>query len=164
MDAQFDLVKTSRFGITPEILQKYQILILPENYLSASSVQELVDAADSIGLSKLLKNSGIACANSYDLGLNASTIERRSSDKWLGEVFIMDKLVIPIFVGVVAGLIVLGVEKAGDNNKKEEPKIHVDLKIYKDEKFTSIKYDGDSSTLIKILKTISEEDNKKDGK
>ena len=57
---------------------------------------ELFDASGSVELSKKLKEAGIKCANSADLGMEIPTLERRSSELWLGLILIIDKLAIPV--------------------------------------------------------------------
>ncbi|GAQ00147.1 hypothetical protein NIES2104_67120 [Leptolyngbya sp. NIES-2104] len=56
------------------------MLCLPENIENQSEHLELFDASESIILCKLLKEEGVKCANSYDLGLDAKISERRGLD------------------------------------------------------------------------------------
>ncbi|WP_054864591.1 hypothetical protein [Methanosarcina barkeri] len=73
----------------------YQILCLPENFESDSK-ENLYDADYTSDLSKILKQSGIKCANSYDLGIDSETYERKSCDIYLGLIWVRDNFVVPI--------------------------------------------------------------------
>jgi hypothetical protein len=154
-----DLVK---FGISPEALTDYSVIILPENIDTATeqSDLELFDTDDSILLSKLLKEKGVKCANSFDLGLEAKVIERRSVDWWGGLVWIGDKAVIPILTSIISGLLIEHVQKRPlTNTNSKSSTVHVDLRLEDGKLSASIQYSGDADTFLKVLKGLGEEPN-----
>ena len=153
MSKQPALNSVLRFGITYEQVAVFDILCLPENLDTVLNADELYDASDTITLSKLLKAQGIKCANSYDLNLSAQIFERRSAEKWFGTVYIRNNVVIPVFVGVLSTLIATEISEI-KNNDEPVPKVHIELKLEKPNNLTTLKYDGDSATLITILKSI----------
>lgn len=144
-----DLNLLLRFGLTAEKIASYDILFLPENITTAKESDQLIDAPDSISLFKLLKIQGISCATSFDLALDTNMLERRSSENWYGTIFIRNKIVIPLFVSILSGLIIKVIDGKGEENQ-----VHIDLQLERPESITSIKYDGDGETLLKILEAV----------
>lgn len=146
----------SKLGVELEAVREYQILCLPENIHNASDISELVDAVDSTTLSELLKEKGVKCANSYDIGLDASISERRSSEVWLGVIWVLNHAALPLLMTVVGRLIE---EKKIEHNENiensEAAKVHAELKILDGKVWASIKYDGDANTFLKLLKGIN---------
>ena len=151
----------SDLGIDPNILSQYQILCLPENIVTLSEDSDLVDSEESIILSKLLKEEGAKCANSYDLGLNTRNLERRGLDIWLGSIWILDKVALPLVNSVVGRLLGEKIQKKLENSQKveksEETKVYVTLKIVGRESAAEIIYNGDAKTFMKVLKGINDE-------
>jgi hypothetical protein len=158
---EFELKSVLRFGLTYEQICAYDILCLPENLESVINKDDIFDASDSILLSKLLKATGIRCANSFDLQFDAQVLERRSKDKWFGTIYIRNNVVIPIFVGVLYTLIANDITDVIKSNEQPIPKVHIELKFEKPNNVTTLKYEGDAQTLITILKGIEEEDKQK---
>lgn len=154
---ELELTSVLRFGLTYEQISSFDILCLPENLATVANADELFDASDAITLSKLLKAQGIKCANSFDLNLDAQILERRSGEKWFGTVYIRSNVVIPIFVGVLSTLIANGISENIIDSEQPIPKIHIELKIEKQNNVTNLKYDGDAQTLLTILKGIEAE-------
>ena len=136
-----------RFGLTEETISKYDVICLPENLEAATEASELFDANHSINFSKLLKEAGVKCANSYDLNLQAKVFERRSEDLWLGYIYVANTLIIPYIVNVLATLTTNSIDK-GTNTTKQ---VHLKLKT---KMIRKLEYDGDGETLIEILKTL----------
>ena len=68
-----------KYGLDFETLKEYQVLCLPENIETASKEDELIDTAHNANFCKLLREAGIKCANSYDLGLETVELERRGN-------------------------------------------------------------------------------------
>lgn len=150
-----------RFGITEEKLEAFDIICLPETLPFASSIEELHDAGDAIMLSKLLKEQGIKCANSYDLDLPSQLLERRSKEKWFGIVFIKKRVALPVLIAVLSNLISGAVQEIGKDDKSQVGKIHIELKIEQGHNLTNIRYDGDGRTFISILKSIEADTSEK---
>jgi len=146
-----DLNAILRFGLTEEKLNQFDILCLPENFITASNASELFDASDAINLSKFLKMQNLLCANSFDLSLESQILERRSSEKWFGVVLIRNKIILPVFATVIGGLILNRID-----GRDESDQVHIELHLEKPEEFTRIKYDGDGETLIKVLDAIKD--------
>jgi hypothetical protein len=159
---EFEMMKLkmelTNLGIDIDKFKEYQILCLPENLESAVNISELYDTDSSIILSKQLKIAGLKCANSFDLGIKAGTLERRNNEFWLGLIWITGNMAIPIFNGVVANLLTPNI-----TNQSKPMTVHISLYIQKNESLTKIKYDGDPETLIKVLNSL-DSDNKPEKK
>lgn len=150
-----ELRKLTDLGLKWAMLESYQVLCLPENIFRSSD--QLVEASDSINLAKHLKAAGIKCGTSYDLGLKTLILERRADDKWLGTIYIRDKVAVPIVVSVIAGLIVAGaVSVAKSTTAKPAQKVHLELYIQKTNSVDKISYEGDGDTLVKVLKSLED--------
>jgi hypothetical protein len=146
-------------GIKEERIENLDVILLPENQGSTSDF--LYDAQDTITISKLLKEKGVACANSYDLELDLPTIDRKSSDIWVGQLFILNDFVLPLVIGVFQNYLqpLISQRKERKDNRAPAADVHTEIKFFKDDEETSIIYKGDPETLIKILQTLKKEDN-----
>lgn len=152
-----ELVKLREFGILPDKINEYQVLCLPENVESASSVEQLFDADDAVNLSKQLKAAGIKCGNSFDLGLECGVLERRGEDLWLGLIWIVNSIAIPLVVSTLGSIL------ASIIRSKSKRNVHLSLYLSKSEGITKLKYDGDPETLLQLLKNVGDE-KKSEGK
>jgi len=157
-----ELQNLNKFGLTVEQLKEYQILCLPENIETVSNQDNLIDASGTANFSKLLKEQGVKCANSYDLGLEASELERRGLEIWLGVTYILDKAVLPIVTGIISSLAVVEIQRktklsSQDLDSRNNTKIHIELRIIEEENSTSIKFEGDPEMLRKLLEGISDD-------
>ncbi len=157
----------SELGVDPNVASQYQILCLPENIGSQTETDQLADSEESITLSKLLKEEGVNCANSYDLGLNAKTSERRGVDLWFGSIWILNHAALPLLIGVLGRLLGEQIQRKLDaaNQLKasqeaddfQETKVYADLKIIDGQVSAEIKYNGDADTFLKVLKGLHDE-------
>jgi hypothetical protein len=149
------------------VVEKYQILILPENIEdysdvnSPSGISELIDTDDAIFLSKLLKEKKVKCANSCDLGVTAKVSSNRSIEIRLGVIWILNHACLPILIAIVSRMIGDKVIEATKKNKKENiesPIVKANLKVL-DSKISSasIEYNGDAQGFIKMLEGIQNE-------
>lgn len=145
--------KLDSLGIDLNKVKKFQVLCLPENFESSTNINELHDANNAIDLSKQLRMAGLKCANSFDLGLEIGVLEKRGADLWLGVVWILEFIVVPLVVGVISSMLA---SKASDRLKAKK-QIHLSLYLQKGDELTKIKYDGDSETLHQILSSISQD-------
>lgn len=147
-----------RFEVDPDRCRQYQVLCLPENIESAANRDELFDAGDTADLSKRLKAAGLRCANSYDLGIDVGVLDRRGADLWLGFVWIMDNLAIPVVVGVVSTVLASMIERKSKSTppaiQQSVPKVHLALGLLRGDDLTTLKYKGDADTLIRVLNAI----------
>lgn len=148
---EMEIEKIRSLGLNPERLKDFQVLCLPENFDSVTTREDLLDTSETADLSKHLREAGLQCANSFDLGIQARVIERRGMDLWLGVLWILDNLALPVFVSVVAGLLL---KRLRSRNSKETT-VHVKIRLQANNQMTNIKYDGDSDTFIKILQGIA---------
>lgn len=138
-------------GISPNILKGFDVLCLPENF----GAPEQVDSSETLDLCKELKSQGISCANSYDLGLEAKIITRRSDDLWLGQIFIINDLIIPAVMAVLEHYIVSNFSLSDKQvSLTGDPKVHLELKMNKKGKISKLKFDGNSEDLVKIIKSL----------
>lgn len=156
-----ELQNLEKFGLTVEKIKEYQILCLPENIENVINKDDLIDASGTANFSKLLKEKGVKCANSYDLGLEPSELERRGLEIWLGVTYILDKAVLPIVTGIISSLAVVEIQRrtklsSQDLDSRNNTKIHIELRIIEEENSTSIKFEGDPEMLRKLLEGISD--------
>lgn len=149
-----------KYSLDFEKLKKYQVLCLPENIETASKNDQLIDTAYNANFCKLLREAGIKCANSYDLGLETVELERRGIELWFGVTYILDKLALPILTGVISSLLTLEIQKKSNFSTKENDSkinnIHIELRIIEENKIArSINYDGNFEEFKKIIDEIS---------
>lgn len=155
------LIEFAKFGIDIEKLTSYQVLFLPDNYQECTEIDKLYNSIDGIEIYKQLNNRGIKCADFSDLGVDVSFLERRNSDIWLGVIWVIDNLALPIIVSLISGLLLTLIKKNKSNNNDNKPqlKVNVELKIKRNKNNSSIlRYSGDPKTLEKILKAIDKSD------
>lgn len=150
-------------GVDPQNCSGYQILCLPENFENGSK-KNLYDADYTSDLSKILKQNGIKCANSYDLGIDSKTYERKCCDIHLGLIWVQDNLVVPILATAIYDWLISDwlkeqvKDKISEKEKVkkyafQEKTIHVYIRFCKGKK---IEYECD----VKTLKERLEEDSK----
>lgn len=150
-----DLQKFLKFGISEDELSKYQIVLLPENFSNSIDKDKLSEAINTIDLFKELKKHEISCATIEDFGISPTIVDRWSSDKWFGTVYLRDKIALPILTSAIASIITFQVTTQKPEDKIiSKPDIHIELKIQKDSTITSINYDGDGETFLKILESL----------
>jgi len=154
---EIELSGILKFGLTYDKLKPFDIICLPENLSTATSQSELYDASDSIILAKHLKAKGVNCANSLDLSFQPQIFERRSSEKWFGVVYLRNNVVVPLFVTVLGTILADQIITTPKSADEPIPKVHIELKIEKQNNITTLKYDGDAETLLKILKNLENE-------
>ncbi len=145
-----------KFGISKTDIEKFKVLLLPENFEEATNKDDLYDATDAIHLSKKLKGQGISCANSLDLNLNPKILDRRGEELWFGIIYIVDYVVLPILTSLLAASII-DAYKDKDQKivyKNKVSKVHLKFKLKKASGSTTIKYDGDPKTLLKVLEGL----------
>ena len=145
-------------------IDNYDILVLPENIDKRSEQSDLNDSDGAIVLSKLLKEEGARCANSYNLGLTANVFERRSAELWLGSVWVLNHAVVPLLISVLGRILGEKIHKkleADTSSRKLQSldvnRIHINLNFVDGEIHTEIKFDGDADTFMKILRSINDE-------
>lgn len=134
-------------GIDPIKCNDYQILCLPENF-ERGLKNQLFDAEYTSDLSKILKQSGIKCANSFDLGIDAHIYVRRSGVIHLGFVWILDKIVAPLFVGALINWLSNIRDKDTTEETVKEEIIRLDIRFPCG---TEIKYEGNIKSLKELL-------------
>lgn len=135
--------------IAPEKISSFDVLCLPENY----GAPEMVDSSETLDLYKAFKEAGLSCANSYDLGLESKTIARRSHDIWLGQIFIINDLVIPALMAALEYYIIthFSAEKK-QVSLTDDAKVHMEIKLTKKGKISKIKFNGSAEDALKIIR------------
>jgi hypothetical protein len=152
-------------GITEEQLKDVDVVVLPEAFGDVG--QDLLDAQDAITFSKLLKQNNVRCANSYDLGLDVPTLERRSNDIWLGHVYILNDIILSGVVGtlgsMLSAVIMDNLKKKKENKNAPAGAVHTELTITRPSGVTRFNYAGDPETLVKIMEALKDESNEQAG-
>ena len=101
-------------------LKSTRVLCLPENFENAKTIDELEHTSDSDELYKLLKNEGIKCANSRDLGCDLGIDKRykvrKSLDLYPGALLILAPVVIDKIIDVVTYMVRKRKEEAFEPN------------------------------------------------
>jgi len=141
-------------GIKEEQINDFDIVILPENY--DENKENLYDSQDSITISKLFKAEGISCANSFDLNLDLPTKDRKGNDVWIGQMYILNDLVVPLLVGVLQTYLepLIFQRKNRRDDRAPAADVHVDIKILKGDDETSFSYKGDPEAFIRIMNAL----------
>ncbi|NEQ55276.1 MAG: hypothetical protein F6K11_35025 [Leptolyngbya sp. SIO3F4] len=155
----------NKLGVDPNIANQYEILCLPENI--ENQADQLADSGESVTLSKLLKEEGVKCANSYDLGLDTKIAERRGVALWLGSIWVLNHAALPLLISVVGRLLGEKVQKqlnsanqlevSQTSENSEETEVYADLKIIDGKLSAEIKYNGDANTFLTVLKGIHDD-------
>ncbi|MEL1243919.1 hypothetical protein AAEO56_06560 [Flavobacterium sp. DGU11] len=161
LETSLDLKSLFASGVTPKQIEGLEMILLPENF--DAKFDDQYDAQDSITLSKLLKAEGVKCANSFDLGFDLPTKERRSNDIWLGQLYILNDVILPIVTGVIGSVLASLITDWKNRKDLREPvgNVHTDITIISKEGKKEIHYTGDPETLMKILKAIDNGKKKK---
>ena len=159
-DYNLNLTIELQHGISVNDIKDFQVLVMPENFNSTSEKESLIEASDSLNMSKILKEEGIKCANAFDLGLDVPTLERRGSDIWLGQIFILDNVALPLIINVLTNFIQNKISKKSmtKTNLEPEGKVHLELKLHKNGNINKLSYNGDSKTLVKVLQNLKNDD------
>jgi hypothetical protein len=142
--------KFGELGIAPDRLSEYQILCLPQNIFSFAKPDDLYDADGTRNLAKLLKSADLRCATALDLGIEIPILHMRSSEMWLGVLWILDYAVVPLIVQVLAPLISAKL----DALIHPRPKVHADLYVENGANTIKLSYSGDGQTLVRVLKSL----------
>ena len=160
MISEFDFEerKLSRFGFDLSKIENYQVLCLPENFLTADTFGELHEAGETRHLAKLIKASGVTCATSYEFGLELPLLQRRSNDKWLGAVWIRDYVAAPLVVAVIGSVITADFQHPTPD--RVNPKVHLELYLQNGPNITKLSYKGDPATLQAVLQSLNPADKK----
>lgn len=156
VDMNSEMSKLVKLNLVQEKLFNSQVLCLPENIFDTTTDEGLMEPSDSVELGKRLKAAGLMCATAFDLGLKTSILERRADDKWLGVLYVRDKVAIPLVISVVSGLIVAAVVHgtANTGRKMTQPQIHLELYLERTNGVSRISYVGDGETLVNVLKSL----------
>lgn len=143
-------------------LDEYQVLVLPENYSVESN--EFIDTQDAIDFSKILKTKEIKCGNSFDIKMNSKTLERKGGDIWFGQILVIDSVILPTVISLIANYITnkLAIGTKTNVELTKKPRIDIELKFYENGKLNKLKYNGDGSTFNRILKQINVNETNKD--
>lgn len=159
-DYNLNLTTELQHGISVDDIKGLQVLVLPENFNSASDKESLIEASDSLNMSKIFKEEGIKCANAFDLGLDVPTLERRGSDIWLGQIFILDNVALPLIINVLTAFIQNKISKKSKTKTNLEPegKVHLELKMHKNGNINKLSFNGGSKTLVKVLQNLKKDD------
>ena len=158
MSIQADAIECGllgKLGVDSDAVQKYQVLCLPQavEYLREGS--DLVDSTESITLSKLLKQENIACANSYDLGLDTKLTELRGLDIYVGCIWIRDHAAVPAVVAILSRFLGDKIQEWRKGSKKSQ--VHAELKITDEKISAEIEFNGDTEAFLKVIKGLKDE-------
>jgi hypothetical protein len=165
---------TARTGNEDELLSKllldrrlmddYQVLCLPENFDGAASIDELYDTRDGINLCKKFRDNGLKSGNSFDLKIHNNFYGRKSLDIWLGTLWVLDKLVLPLVVSIVGSIIgpPIYTHIKGKMQKERRPPnllpiAHFTLIIRKGNELQILEFKGDSAAVISSLDKLVKE-------
>lgn len=156
-DSNLNIITELQHGISVDDIKDFQVLVLPENFNSVSDKENLIEGSNSLNMSKIFKEEGLKCANSHDLGLDVPVLERRGSDIWLGQIFILDNVALPIILNVLTAFIQSKISKKRTTSEPKG-KVHLELKMHKNGNVNKLSYNGDSETLIKVLDNLKNND------
>ena len=137
-DLSAEKAKLAKLGIDFEKLSDYHVICLPENAFSFEKPDDIYDASDARHLAKLLKASNVRCATAFDLGLDVPNLERRSNDLWLGVLWLLGSVALPVVINVISSLITSKPEKK--NDKRVQPTVHIELFIQRGPNVTKFSY------------------------
>lgn len=135
-------------------IHKYQIIFIPENWSSKNDPNIWYRPVDAISFEKALRAQNVSIAGPVEMSLRSEYLDRRSSDIWLGAFWILEKMVIPFVITVLANQFLKAInEPRAEETNKETEVIHTT--IYFDQKNVSkVNFEGDPRALIEIMKAI----------
>lgn len=148
------------FGVSDATIESFEVLCLPENVTDASSQEQLIDAGDAADFAKLLKEANIRCATSYDLTPEAKIIDRRGADIWLGIIWFLGCIALPLCLNVLANMLVSRSTAPTKQTKvTRQQRVHVKLRIRRANDVDELDYSGDAKTLRQLLLALKAPDN-----
>lgn len=150
--------KLEDLGVDRQLYTSASVLCLPENFIEESDVDKYFEPADQIWLVKRLREEGAEVFTLWDAGIDTLYLERRGDNWWLGKV-VIDKIAIPALVAVLSGIAVVAYERETATNSeqtasKDQTTVHIELTVRGDGEEKILNYDGDSETLIQLIKQI----------
>lgn len=151
-----------QLGADPGVVNRYQIVCLPENFWGAKDGNELLEARETADVGKLLKEAGLRCAMPHEVGFEAPVAVRQSADLWCGLIWILDKLAAPPFVAVLSSwLTAKYITSKGDKGESrlKPPTVHVAIGVRRYDQLSTLQYDGDAESLVQLLRGLTQPGN-----
>jgi len=152
---------TNKLGVDIDVLRDYAVVFLPENVTSATTIDELYDAGDSLLLVKRLKSLNIACRTALDFGVRPKVKDRGGAEVWLGVVWLFaEHAGFPVAVKAISEwlrsryLATSRIEPA--SNIGQPPAIHVELWVEQQDRTVTLNFDGSAGELLAVLATVAE--------
>ncbi|MGA2883962.1 MAG: hypothetical protein ABSE80_02245 [Halobacteriota archaeon] len=159
-----------RFGIERKKIDDFQLLCLPENFLEATSREELYATEDSDNLCKSFSKAGLKSANTSDLNLNPRNqyAVRKSFDVlWLGVVWVVSnvtwELTKVVLKRVVQDFVVDFLEKQKQKQNPVtssvsfSPEAKITLILRKDDETAAFEYFDEAEEMLPSLDKKVEE-------
>ncbi len=139
-------------------LDDYQVIFFPENLASENNSSKWYQSPEAVLFQKALRAEGITCAGPTETSLETVYLDRRSSDIWIGAYWILNTVVVPFFINVLAAMFFNRRFNQLEENRAEERKVIHTTIYFRRKNVSKIEFQGDPETLIKILKAIGELD------
>src|ERR1035438_1120785 len=97
-----DIIELQKHGINEETFNSYQVIFWPENFKEGTEKDPFFYSTDTVDIYKELRICNIRCGDITDLGKDAVYLERRDSAIWLGIIWVLEYLALPILLGIIS--------------------------------------------------------------
>lgn len=134
-------------------LDDYQIIVVPENLASENNPSKWYQSPDALLFQKALFAQDILCAGPKETSWDPVYLDRRSSDIWLGAYWLLNTVVIPFFISILAAKFLSSRHAQFEELTEERKVIHTTI-YFRRKDVSKIEFQGDPKTLIKILTAI----------
>lgn len=135
-------------------IHKYQIIFIPENRSSNNEANIWYRPVDATSFEKALRAQNVSIAGAGEMSLKSEYLDRRSADVWLGTIWILEKMVIPFVISVLANQFLKAINVPREEETNKETQV-IHTTIYFDQKNVSkVDFEGDPRALIEIMKAI----------
>ena len=121
----------------------------------------MTDTADTATLVKLLREAGVRCAASTDLKLPSRVVMRRGGDLWLGSIWILEHVALPLVLSVLASVVArdyMNDESTDNTELDSDDRADIEIRIKEDDGFSTIRFSGCTRRLERILGTLGIDD------
>ena len=144
---------------TPQLAKSYNVLVLPEN-LDVITDEYFEPQHAEVITQQLKAHPNIKCGDVFDLDIDCKYIHKYSDEIWVGTIWILDKVVVPVVINVIFSLLKNRPSKFPQPKKK----MHAEVIYYESGKIKKIAIQGeDEDGCRKMFKTIHESSEQEGG-
>ncbi len=148
-------VQLRNAGIDLGQLATYDVVCFPGDILSFKPGQKLTETHSQGQLLALLKGKNLRCGTMFDLGLGSGAQKADDGSLRLGVVWIVDKVAIPIVVGVISTLVASRIDDQTSPGKTPQPQVSIALYVQEGDQSRELIYEGDGESLVRVIEAMN---------